>query len=130
MSRANKLLISGILLASTSPLAAEVKPEYIKFEGSHLSQGRDIWLGTCESCHGYGIAGAPIPMEPSEWSPRLSQEKSVLYEHAIQGFFGPGGTMMPPRGGNDNLTDAQVKAAVDYMTNLARHYIDQQEKAK
>ncbi|MGV6818485.1 MAG: c-type cytochrome [Thiotrichales bacterium] len=130
MNAPGKLLISGILLALALTAHAGEKAEYIKFEGGQLSQGRDVWLETCESCHGYGIAGAPIPMEPEEWSTRLEQEKTVLYEHAIAGFFGPGGTMMPPRGGNDKLTDAQVKAAVDYMTTLARHYIDQQEKAK
>lgn len=130
MGATGKLLIFGILLAFASTAHAEEKAEYIKFGDGQLSQGRDIWLETCESCHGYGIAGAPIPMEPAEWSARLKQDKGILYGHALEGFYGPQGTMMPPRGGNDKLTDAQVKAAVDYMTTLARHYIDQQEKSK
>lgn len=97
-------------------------PAYVSFEGESLAQGRTIWLGTCEGCHGYGIAGAPIPMEAEEWAERLDQPLTLLYQHALEGFFGPGGTYMPPRGGNDALTDAEVKLAVDYMTTLARHY--------
>ncbi len=96
---------------------------YIEFKDKYLSQGRAVWLHTCESCHGYGVAGAPIPMQASEWEMRVTKEKAVLYDHAINGFFGPDDTMMPARGGNDALTDAEVKAAVDYMVALANYYI-------
>ena len=45
---------------------------------------------------------------------------AVLHEHAINGHFGPKGTMMPPRGGNDALTDDEVKSAVNYMVAASR----------
>ena len=61
-------------------------------------------------------------MQPADWTPRLGKPLAVLYEHAINGFFGPDDTMMPARGGNDALTDDQVRAAVDYMIRLARHH--------
>ena len=106
-------LIAAILQAVALPAqaAGSVYPEL----QPGLSQGRSIWIANCEGCHGYGIAGAPIPMEPSEWAPRLEKGKATLYEHAINGFFGPDDTMMPERGGNPDLSDAEVKAAVDYM---------------
>lgn len=44
----------------------------------------------------------------------------MLHAHALEGFFGTAGTMMPPRGGNAALTDAQVVAAVDYMVAASR----------
>ena len=81
-------------------------------------------MGTCESCHGYGIADAPVPMNPDEWDFRLSKGKEVLYEHAINGFIGPDYSMMPARGGNENLNDEEVKLAVDYMLFLASFYIN------
>ncbi|MEM7400582.1 MAG: c-type cytochrome [Pseudomonadota bacterium] len=99
------------------------KPEYIKFEGKHLEHGRSIWLDTCENCHAYGIADSPNPLVPEDWRKRLEQDAKVLYTHAIDGFFGPDHSMMPAKGGNDSLTDDEVKAAVDYMTELARYYI-------
>ena len=40
---------------------------------------------------------------------------NTLYSAALNGK-----NAMPPRGGNNALTDAQVKAAVDYLTSLAR----------
>jgi cytochrome c5 len=43
----------------------------------------------------------------------------VLYAHAVGGFQGKGG-VMPPKGGNTSLPDADVKAAVDYMVAAAR----------
>jgi cytochrome c5 len=116
--------LSGLLLAAGAT-GADLDV-YLEFEGVRLDQGRSLWLANCEGCHGYGIAGAPVPMKPADWRARLAKGKAVLYEHAINGFFGPDDTMMPERGGNPELTDQQVKAAVDYMTALANHYIQQE----
>lgn len=113
-------------LAAIPGVGAE-NSDYVELQAS-LSQGRAVWLDNCEGCHGYGIAGAPIPMQPSDWAPRLEQDRAVLYEHAINGFFGPDDTMMPERGGNPDLTDEEVKAAVDYMAALAVYYIQLKRK--
>ncbi|MCO6412721.1 MAG: cytochrome c5 family protein [Thiogranum sp.] len=112
-------------LAAASMTAAGENAAYRQFADEHLAAGRSLWIANCEGCHGYGIAGAPVPMEPSDWRPRLAKGRTVLYDHAINGFFGPDDTLMPERGGNPELTDAQVKAAVDYMTALAGYYIQQ-----
>ncbi|HYQ73139.1 MAG TPA: c-type cytochrome [Gammaproteobacteria bacterium] len=99
--------------------------DYPEFGRAELAQGRVLWLENCEGCHGYGIAGAPVPMWPRDRESRLTQPRNTLYAHAINGFFGPGDTMMPARGGNDELTDEQVRAAVDYMVELAGFYLQQ-----
>lgn len=96
---------------------------YHAFQDEHLSQGRVIWLDSCEGCHGWGVADAPIPMHPEEWKPRLEKPIDTLYKHAINGFFGEDDSMMPARGGNPKLSDFEVKSAVDYMANLALFHI-------
>ena len=100
--------------------------QYVTSSDEKISQGREIWLNTCESCHGYGIADAPVPMNPEEWESRLAKGKSVLYEHAINGVIGPDYSMMPARGGNEKLNDDEVRLAVDYMIYLAGFYINKQ----
>ena len=86
-----------------------------EFGDARLQLGRGIWLGTCHACHANDIAGAPLVSEAEAWRPRIAQGQEVLYRRALEGFFGPKGTQMPPRGGNDALTDDEVRAAVDYM---------------
>lgn len=93
--------------------------EFPIFETEGLQQGRQIWLENCETCHAYGVAGAPLAGDSEAWAPRIAQGTDTLYQHALEGHFGPRGTMMPPRGGNESLSDAEVKAAVDYMVRLA-----------
>ena len=53
------------------------------------------------------------------WAPRVAQGAAVLYDHAIKGYQGKAG-VMPPKGGAMQLTDAQVKAAVDAMVAAAK----------
>ena len=101
--------------------------KYIRSDDRNISQGRELWLQNCESCHGYGIADAPVPMDPKDWDFRISKGEHVLYKHAIHGYIGPDYSMMPPRGGNDNLNDDEVKLAVDYMIFLASYYINKHE---
>ncbi len=116
------VLIIGMLGSS---ITVADKDRYQTFHGQGLDQAREIWLQNCEGCHGWGIADAPVPMHPDDWRLRLTQPQSVLYEHAINGFFGPDDSMMPARGGNPSLSDQQVKLAVDYMTALAQFHLNQ-----
>ena len=83
------------------------------------ADGKKIYETTCVACHGTGIAGAPKFGDKAAWSPRISEGNNTLYAHAIQGFQGKGG-VMPPKGGNTTLADADVKAAVDYMVSAAK----------
>lgn len=53
------------------------------------------------------------------FAPRLAQGQEVLYQHAIAGYTGTKG-VMPPKGGNAALADADVRSAVDYMVSQAR----------
>jgi cytochrome c5 len=76
--------------------------------------GKAVFEGTCQVCHGAGIAGAPKVGDKAAWAPRIAEGAPTLYQHALNGFQGKNG-VMPPKGGNNALTEPQVKAAVDYM---------------
>ena len=84
-----------------------------------LEAQRSVWMGTCVGCHGDGLAGAPPVLDRQAWAPRLAKGRDTLLRHALKGFFGPDGSMMPPRGGNDQLSDAEVAMALDYMLAVA-----------
>ena len=84
-----------------------------------LAKGEQVYKGTCSACHGSGIGGAPKFGDKADWGPRITQGKPTLYEHALKGFTGTKG-VMPPKGANPSLSDADVKAAVDYMVAQAK----------
>jgi cytochrome c5 len=94
--------------ASSAPAVAAAKPD-----------GKKIYDTTCVACHGAGIAGAPKFGDKSAWTTRIAEGNDTLYAHAIQGFQGKGG-VMPPKGGNTTLADADVKAAVDYTVSAGK----------
>ena len=81
--------------------------------------GEDTYNKTCMACHGTGAAGAPKIGDKADWGPRVAQGKQVLYDHAIKGFTGQKGAM-PPKGGAAQLSDDEVKAAVDFMASKAQ----------
>ncbi len=82
--------------------------------GTAQADGKATYTQSCNACHGSGVAGAPKFGDAAAWKDRIAKGKETLYKHAIEGFKGSTG-FMPPKGGWANLTDDQVKAAVDYI---------------
>ncbi len=76
--------------------------------------GKSTYDSVCFACHAQGIAGAPKYGDVAAWETRAAQGHDTLVQHALNGYTGQAG-MMPARGGNPTLTDAQVTAAVEYM---------------
>ncbi len=83
--------------------------------GGSADKGKQVYDGLCVSCHGSGIPGIPQLGDAAAWASRIAQGNDVLYQNAINGFTGASGMMMPPRGGGMDLSDDDVKAAVDYI---------------
>lgn len=118
-------LLAALLFGSLAAPPAQAQ-KFPEFPDPRLKQGRAVWLGTCEACHANDVAGAPLVSNKTAWAPRAAKGREALYRSALIGLTGPMGTQMPPRGGNDKLSDDQVKSAVDYMLAL----VNSKEKLK
>jgi cytochrome c5 len=84
------------------------------------TDGKEIFGQLCTSCHTAGVAGAPKVGDKAAWAPRIAEGLATLIKHATEGYHGPDGNFMPPKGGNPALNDAQVKAAVTWMVDQAK----------
>ena len=78
--------------------------------------GLNVYQQACATCHKGGLAGAPVVGDKEQWRARIAQGTDVLVEHAVNGFQGSAG-YMPPKGGQIQLSDEEVAAAVRYMTD-------------
>ncbi len=81
--------------------------------------GEKTYKMACFACHGTGAAGSPKMGDKAAWKDRLTQGNATLYDHAIKGYKGKTG-YMPPKGGRTDISDADVKAAVDYMVSNSK----------
>ncbi len=106
-----------------SNVPINIKP--MVFEGNSVApvvaqsslSGVDVYNQTCIACHGANGKGT-VPGAPDLTDAKgvLSQTDEVLLEHIKFGFKSPGSAMaMPPKGGNKNLTDADINAVIQYM---------------
>ena len=77
--------------------------------------GPQIYNTACLACHSTGVGGAPVVGDAAQWTDRNAQGMDVLYDHAINGFDGDAATPMLPKGGRADLSDQEIKDAVDYM---------------
>ncbi|MBT9552097.1 MAG: cytochrome c5 family protein [Hydrogenophaga sp.] len=71
--------------------------------------GEALYKQACTVCHAAGVAGAPKFGDKAAWAPRVALGLDGLTASAIKGK-----NAMPPKGGS-TASDADIKAAVQYM---------------
>ena len=130
-SMADRVRLDGSALRSTASSVAErirpvgevslqsaaTQPEPVKnavAAPSPVRDGQQVYQAGCFACHGAGVAGAPKLGDKGQWAKRIAKGANTLYASAVNGLQGSAGAM-PAKGGNPALSDAEVKAAVDYM---------------
>jgi len=107
--------------AEPAPVAAETKPAEpvaaVVAEQPAPAAGKggeEVYKATCAMCHTPGLMNAPKLGDKAQWEPRIKQGYATLVTNATKGI-----RMMPAKGGNPALTDAEVAGAVKYMANAA-----------
>jgi cytochrome c5 len=77
---------------------------------AQAADGKQVYDATCVACHASGVANAPKLGDKAAWGPRVATGKDALVK-SVQ----TGKGAMPPKAGNANLSDDDIKAAIDYM---------------
>ncbi len=73
--------------------------------------GKTTYESACAACHGTGVLGAPKFGDKAAWAARNKSGVEGLVKSAIAGTT----KGMPPRGGRTELTEAQLRAAIEHM---------------
>jgi cytochrome c5 len=76
--------------------------------------GEALYKQACFACHAAGVAGAPKFGDKAAWAPRIATGIDTLTATAIKGKGA-----MPPKGGT-SASDADIRAAVEYMVSAAK----------
>ncbi len=75
------------------------------------ASGEQVYNSACMACHSTGAAGAPKVGDQVAWAPRIAQGMDTLLKNASNGI-----RAMPPKGTCMTCSEADLKAAIEYMT--------------
>jgi len=92
--------------------------ELTKVEAAKSGAPRDgatVYNSVCMACHASGAAGAPKAGDKAAWAPRLAAGNAALVKSVIDGK-----NAMPPRGGGADLSDDEIKGAVEHLLALSK----------
>ena len=87
------------ILVAMLPLCANAAPS-----------GRKVFEKTCTVCHSEGLSGAPRIGDRDAWTPRAQKGREALVASVRHGKG-----LMPPKGGNEDFSEEELRAAVDYI---------------
>ena len=91
------------------PSTSQVVPPPPTTDGVQMG-GKQAYDQACAGCHEEGLDGAPRTGDREAWAGRSWLWEAVLFEHAKDGYM-----TMPAKGGEEDLDDATVEMAAEYM---------------
>ena len=94
---------------AVAPAAEAAAPVVVASATVAAGAGAAVYKQACTVCHAAGVAGAPKSGDKAAWGPRVDLGVDALTASAIKGKG-----VMPPRGGS-SASDAEIRAAVEYM---------------
>lgn len=77
--------------------------------------GEKLYKQACAACHVAGVAGAPKFADKAAWAPRIATGMDALVAAVIAGKG-----IMPAKGGAAGASDADLRAATQYMVDAAK----------
>ena len=77
--------------------------------------GEKLYKQACAACHVAGVAGAPKFGDKAAWAPRIATGMDALVAAVISGKG-----IMPAKGGAAGASDADLRAATQYMVDAAK----------
>ena len=72
--------------------------------------GQKVYQAACQACHAAGVAGAPKLGDKEAWAPRIAKGEDALLASVNNGL-----NAMPPKGACMSCSEADLRAAVEYM---------------
>ena len=93
------------------------------FNYANANNGKEIYLNNCRACHGeylHGeMPGVPDLFINRAWTTKLD---SQIHKFVKEGTEASGKIIvMPSKGRNPNLTDEEIKSAVQYMREIIKN---------
>lgn len=101
-------------IVATAPVAAAVAAAPVAAVKVAANTGEALYKQACSACHAAGVAGAPKSGDKAAWAPRIKTGIDAMTASVIKGKGA-----MPARGGSAG-SDADIRAAVEYMANAAK----------
>jgi len=84
-------------------------------DAATIAIGRGIYEANCAACHASGAMHAPKVGNKADWEEPISDGLDTLVENAIKGIG-----QMPAKGGNPQLNEAEIRAAIQYMIQQSK----------
>lgn len=103
------------IVVAAAPVAAPVTAPTSALVKVSNGNGEALYKQVCIGCHAAGVAGSPKFGDKVAWAPRIQTGIDAMTSSVIKGKGA-----MPPKGGANSATDADIRSAVEYMANAAK----------
>ena len=97
-----------------APVVAAVAAAPVAAVKVAANAGETLYKQACSACHVAGVAGSPKFGDKVAWAPRIKTGIDAMTTSVIKGKGA-----MPPKGGTA-ASDADIRAAVEYMASAAK----------
>ncbi|MDQ5849398.1 MAG: c-type cytochrome [Pseudomonadota bacterium] len=77
--------------------------------------GKAVYDKVCVACHQQSVAGSPPLGDKTAWAPRIQTGVDAMVQSVVKGKGA-----MPPKAGNPALSEAEIRAAVEFMVSQSK----------